>query len=91
MICDIEVSKLKPDSVLYRDAKGKIICVTKEEFLKEHNDKISEIARDFANLKNDTEKFEKSITGQISSQNERIDKLSNTILEFINIMKGESE
>ena len=89
MICDIEISKLKPDSVLYRDANGKIICVTKKEFLKEHALEIAEISNKFENLKNNTLDFQKSITGEILRQNERIDKLSQSLLDFIKIMKGE--
>ena len=89
MICDIEISQLKPNSVLYRDDKGKIICVTKKEFLKEHALEIAEISNEFENLKNNTIDFQKSITGEISRQNERIDAMQQALLDFIEIMKGE--
>ena len=89
MMCDIEISKLKPNSVLYRDEKGKIICVTKEEFLKEHNSKIAEILNEFENLKNNTLEFQKSITSEISRQNERIEAMQQALRDFIEIMKGE--
>lgn len=89
MMCDIEISKLKPDSVLYRDANGKIICITKEEFLKEHNSKIAEISNEFENLKNNTLEFQKSITSEILRQNERIEAMQQALLDFIEIMKGE--
>ena len=91
MICDIEISKLKPNSVLYRDANGKIICVTKEEFLKELKNEIGDNSKEIEGIKNYTEETRKLITAEISSQNKRIDKLSNTLLEFINIMKGDSK
>lgn len=89
MICDIEISKLKPDSVLFRDEKGKFICMTKEEFLKEFKNEIADFSNEINNLKNYTEETRKLITGEILRQNERIDKLSQSLLDFIKIMKGE--
>ena len=75
MIVDFDVKLMKPDSVLYRDKNGKIICVPKEEFLKEHNSKIAEILNEFENLKNNTLNFQKSITSEILRQNERIEAM----------------
>ena len=90
MIVDFDVKSMKPDSVLYRDKNGKIICVPKDEFLKEYHAEISSLRVEVANGISRIENLEKSIVGQISSQNERIDQLSQTIKDFVNIMKGES-
>jgi hypothetical protein len=89
MIVDFDVKSMKTDSVLYRDKNGKIICVPKDEFLKEYYDEISSLRVEVANGISRIENLEKSIVGEISSQNERIDQLSQTIKDFVNIMKGE--
>ena len=90
MQVDIDIKEMKPNSVLYRNEKGQFICVSKEEFLKEFKNEILDFSNEIANLKSNTENFKKSITGQISNQNKRIAKLSSAILDFIKIMKGES-
>ena len=89
MIVDFDVKSLEPNSVLYRDENGKIICVPKEKFLKEYNDEIASLRTEVANGISRIEKLEKSIVGQISNQNKRIDQLSQTIRNFVKIMKGE--
>lgn len=89
MIVDFDVKSLEPNSVLYRDEKGKIICVPKEKFLKEYHDEIATLRVEVENGISRIEKLEKSIVGQISSQNERIDQISQTIKNFVKIMKGE--
>lgn len=89
MIVDFDVNSLEPNSVLYRNENGKIICVPKEKFLKEYQDEIASLRVDVANGISRIEKLEKSIVGQILSQNERIDQIAQTIKNFVKIMKGE--
>lgn len=88
MTCNVEISKFKKNAILFRDENGKIICLTKEEFLKEQNDKIKDLEFKLEQKTNELNAFKEKVEIQLEEKTKQIDAHLNAIHEFISIMKG---
>ena len=91
MQCNLEISKLKKNAVLYRDETGKIICLTKDEFLKEHDGRIKQLEEKWTLKVQELDNMKKKFEEEWEQKKLEISEFQKGIYEFIEIMKGTSE
>ena len=91
MNCNLEISKLKKNAVLYRDETGKIICLTKDEFLKEHDGRIKQLEEKWTLKAQELDNMKKKFDQEWEKKKLEISDFTKAIYDFIEIMKGTSE
>lgn len=91
MQCNLEISKLKKNAVLYRDETGKIVCLSKDEFLKEHDLRIKELELSWEQKNIQLNLMKEKIEKEWEDKKTEIEEYKKAIYDFINIMKGTSE
>jgi hypothetical protein len=91
MQCNLEISKLKKNAVLYRDETGKIICLSKDEFLKEHDGRIKQLEEKWTLKVQELDNMKKKFEEEWEQKKLEISEFQKGIYEFIEIMKGTSE
>lgn len=88
MQCNLEISKLKKNAVLYRDETGKIVCLSKDEFLKEHDLRIKELELSWEQKNIQLNQMKEKIEEEWKDKKVEIEEYKKAIYDFINIMKG---
>lgn len=91
MQCNLEISKLKKNAVLYRDETGKIICLSKDEFLKEHDGRIKQLEGKWTLKVQELDNMKKKFEEEWEQKKLEMMAFQKGIYEFIEIMKGTSE
>jgi hypothetical protein len=91
MQCNLEISKLKKNAVLYRDETGKIICLSKDEFLKEHDGRIKQLEEKWTLKVQELDNMKKKFEEEWDLKKFEMMEFQKGIYEFIEIMKGTSE
>ena len=91
MQCNLEISKLKKNAVLYRDETGKIICLSKDEFLKEHDGRIKQLEEKWTLKVQELDKMKEKFEEEWEQKKLEMMAFQKGIYEFIEIMKGTSE
>ena len=91
MQCNLEISKLKKNAVLYRDETGKIICLSKDEFLKEHDGRIKQLEEKWTLKVLELDNMKKKFEEEWEQKKLEMMAFQKGIYEFIEIMKGTSE
>lgn len=91
MQCNLEISKLKKNAVLYRDETGKIICLSKDEFLKEHDGRIKQLEEKWTLKVQELDNMKKKFDEEWEQKKLEMMAFQKGIYEFIEIMKGTSE
>lgn len=91
MQCNLEISKLKKNAVLYRDETGKIICLSKDEFLKEHDGRIKHLEEKWTLKVQELDNMKKKFEEEWELKKFEMMQFQKGIYEFIEIMKGTSE
>jgi hypothetical protein len=91
MQCNLEISKLKKNAVLYRDETGKIICLTKDEFLKEHDGRIKQLEEKWTLKVQELNNMKKKFEEEWELKKLEMTAFQKGIYEFIEIMKGTSK
>lgn len=91
MQCNLEISKLKKNAVLYRDETGKIICLSKDEFLKEHDGRIKQLEDKWTLKVQELDNMKKKFEQDWEQKKLEMMAFQKGIYEFIEIMKGTSE
>ena len=88
MTCNLEIGQLKKNAVLYRNENGKVVCVSKEEFLKEHDLKIKQLQLEWEQKNLQLEYKQKQFDEEWAKAKAEIEEYKKSIYDFINIMKG---
>lgn len=91
MQCNLEISKLKKNAVLYRDETGKIICLSKDEFLKEHDGRIKQLEEKWTLKVQELDNMKRKFEEEWDLKKFEMMEFQKGIYEFIEIMKGTSE
>lgn len=91
MQCNLEISKLKKNAVLYRDETGKIICLSKDEFLKVHDGRIKQLEEKWTLKVQELDNMKKKFEEEWDLKKFEMMQFQKGIYEFIEIMKGTSE
>ena len=91
MQCNLEISKLKKNAVMYRDDTGKIICLSKDEFLKEHDGRIKQLEEKWTLKVQELDNMKKKFEEEWDLKNFEMMQFQKGIYEIIEIMKGTSE
>ena len=82
MICDIEIDKIKPNSIIVVDENCKGVCITKDELLKE-------VTKEIEALKITGEKLEQAFNRFKVDEKQENNDFRNAIYKFIKILKGD--
>lgn len=94
MQVDLDIKKLSNNSVLYRE-NGKIVCVPKEEFLKEQTAEISSLTFKIEKLESLFNKLQKTIVEEILDFKNEMSKkdavYKKTLLAILETLKGEED
>lgn len=89
MQCNLEISKLKKNAVLYRDETGKIICLSKDEFLKQHDGRIKQLEEQWILKVQELDNMKKKFEKEWELKKSEITEFQQAIYKFIEIMKGQ--
>lgn len=89
MQCNLEISKLKKNAVLYRDETGKIICLSKDEFLKQHDGRIKQLEEQWTLKVQELDNMKKKFEKEWEKKKLEITEFQQAIYKFIEIMKGQ--
>ena len=88
MTCNVEISGLKKNAILYVNEKGKVISITKEEFLKEHSQEIKDLKFEWEQKNAALNLAEEKRQKEFDEKMKKVDEYLKSIYDFINIMKG---
>ena len=88
MTCNVEISGLKKNAILYLNEKGKVISVSKEEFLKEHSQEIKNLKFEWEQKNAALNLAEEKRQEEFNKKMQQVEEYLKSIYDFISIMKG---
>lgn len=87
--CNLNLTQLRGEAILYRTKEGVVICVTKEELFKKELEEIKNLKLQWEQKTNELRVFKEQLEEDYKNKMAEVDAHLAAIRKFIEIMKGE--